>query len=105
MIDLRSDTSVRIPLRLDATGAIRVGETRVSLPSVLIAFQQGETPEQIVHSFPTLDLSEVYAVITYYLANRAEVDAWLDLETAEGKRIQREAEARFDHKGLPRTTP
>jgi uncharacterized protein (DUF433 family) len=100
MQNLEDEKTVRVPLRIDAGGAVRVGETRVSLLSVLTAFQRGDTPEQIVHSFPTLELSDVYAVISYYLANKEDVDAWLEGERAEGERIHAEAAARFDQKGI-----
>ena len=72
----------------------------MSLLSVLTAFQRGDTPEQIVHSFPSLELSDVYAVVSYYLANKEDVDAWLESEEAEGERIRAEAETRFNQKGI-----
>ena len=100
MLNLENEKSVKIPLRADDSGAVRVGNTRVSLLSVLTAFQQGDTPEQIVHSFPTLDLSEVYAVISYYLANKEEVDSWLEQEVMQGERVRKETESRFDQKGI-----
>jgi uncharacterized protein (DUF433 family) len=58
-------------------GACWVGETRVSLDSVVYEFLEGQTPESIVQSFPALDLEQVYGAITFYLAHRAEVDAYL----------------------------
>ena len=73
MINLDSDKIVKVPLRIDEGGAIRVGATRVSLLSVLMAFQSGSTAEQILHSFPSLDLTDIYAVISYYLANRDDL--------------------------------
>ncbi len=100
MLNLENENTVKVPLRVDAGGAVRVGETRVSLLSVLTAFQRGDTPEQIVHSFPSLELSDVYAVVSYYLANKGDVDAWLESERAEGERIHAETEARFNQKGI-----
>ena len=49
MLSLENAQTVRVPLRVDSSGAVRVGNTRVALLSVLTAFQRGETPEQIVH--------------------------------------------------------
>jgi len=100
MLDIENGVTIKVPLRIDRDGAVRVGRTRVSLLSVLTAFLSGDTPEQIVQSFPTLDLSDVYAVIGYYLANRDQVDAWLKAEEEEGERIRREAEADFDQTGI-----
>lgn len=51
------------PLREDASGALRVGDSRVLLELVVRAFQDGATPEAIVQRYATLALSDVYAVI------------------------------------------
>ncbi|MBE9108734.1 DUF433 domain-containing protein [Nodosilinea sp. LEGE 07298] len=56
--------------------------TRISIDSVVYAFRDGLAPESIVQSFPLLTLEQVYGVITFYLANRAEVDAYLAAEQA-----------------------
>src|ERR1044072_1355783 len=50
----------------------------VSLDSVVPRFLEGLSPESITtECFPILSLEEVYGVIAYYLAHRAEVDAYL----------------------------
>lgn len=85
--------TMAVPLRTDAQGAIRIGSTRVLLEMVVHAFQRGATPESIVQSFPALRLDEVYAVIAYYLQNRAEVDAYLHHVETEGQRIREKIEA------------
>ncbi|NJL56734.1 DUF433 domain-containing protein [bacterium] len=54
--------------------------TRISLDSIVYAFQKGLSPEGIVQSFPLLTLEQVYGAITFYLANRAEIDACLAVE-------------------------
>ena len=65
-------------------GGCWVSGTRVSLDSVVLAFLQGLSPETIASEcFPTLTLEQVYGAITYYLANRAEVDAFLKRTDAE----------------------
>jgi uncharacterized protein (DUF433 family) len=56
--------------------------TRVSLDSIVYAFRQGLSPESIVQSFPLLTLEQVYGAIAFYLANRAEIDAYLTTEEA-----------------------
>lgn len=65
------------PLREDAAGAVRVGESRVLLELVIRAFQDGATPETIVQRYSTLALPDVYAVIAYYLRHRSEVESYL----------------------------
>lgn len=51
---------------------------RVSLDSIVYRFLEGLSPESIATDcFPVLSLEEVYGAITYYLAHREEVDAYL----------------------------
>ena len=56
---------------------MRVGASRVLLELVIRAFQDGATPETIVQRYSTLALSDVYAVIAYYLRHRSEVEVYL----------------------------
>jgi uncharacterized protein (DUF433 family) len=88
-------TTVDVPLRIDEHGKIRVGSTRVLLEFVIHAFQQGETAEGILDSYPALKLAEVYAVLAYYLAHRTEVDAYVQQADQRAERIQRETEAAY----------
>ena len=60
-------------------GAYRISDSRVSLDSVVYAWRDGLSPESIRENFPVLTLEEVYAAITFYLANQAEVDTYLSL--------------------------
>jgi uncharacterized protein (DUF433 family) len=66
-----------LPLRKDETGAIRVGDSRVLLETVIRAFQDGASPESIVHRYSTLSLSDVYTTIGYYLRHQDTVEAYL----------------------------
>ncbi|RMI04830.1 MAG: DUF433 domain-containing protein [Calditrichaeota bacterium] len=89
-----------VPLRIDKNGVVRVGNTRVTLDTVVLAFRQGATAEEIAHQYPTLDLAEVYAVIAYYLRHRAEVEEYLARRRAEAEEIRKENESRFDPTGI-----
>lgn len=61
-----------------------VAGTRVSLDSVVIAFLDGLSPETIVaECFPVLTLEQVFGAIAYYLANRVEIDAYMQSTKAE----------------------
>jgi len=64
----------KIPIGTDKDGVIRVGNTRVTLQTLVTAFNGGSTAEEIVYQFPVLNLADVYAVITYYLRNRDTVE-------------------------------
>ena len=83
-----------VPLRVDETGTVRVGKTRVILELVVHAFQDGATPEQIVQDYDTLNLADVYAVIGYYLRHRDEVDAYLAERAAEAEELWKKIEER-----------
>jgi uncharacterized protein (DUF433 family) len=69
-------------VRLDEHGALRVGNTRVMLDSVVAAFEQGHSPETIRQQYPALRLEEVYGAITYYLAHPKEVGEYLARQNA-----------------------
>ncbi|MBM4463998.1 MAG: DUF433 domain-containing protein [Chloroflexi bacterium] len=56
---------------------IRIKGHRIGIDDVLYYYLEGYTPEEIAAQLPTLSLEEIYATITYYLQNRAEVDAYL----------------------------
>ncbi|HKW98350.1 MAG TPA: DUF433 domain-containing protein [Bryobacteraceae bacterium] len=57
--------------------AYYVAGTRISLDSIVHAFRRGESPETICQNFELLRLEEVYGAIAYYLANQAEINAYL----------------------------
>ena len=63
-------------------GGYYVIGTRISLDSVVYGFQEGQPPESIIRSYPSLDLEQVYGAIAFYLANRSDIDAYLAAEEA-----------------------
>ena len=71
--------SMAAPLRADReTGAVRIGDSRVTLDTVVGCFKRGDSPAAIAESFDALSLADVYAVIAYYLQRADEVDAYLE---------------------------
>jgi uncharacterized protein (DUF433 family) len=71
----------------------RVGGSRVLLELVIRAFEDGATPEAIVHRYATLTLADVYAVVAYYLRHRGEVDAYLARREVTASELRRRVEA------------
>ena len=63
-------------------GAYRVGDTRVSLDSLVYLFREGMSAESMVESYPALTFEQVHGALAFYLADQKEVDAYL----AEGQR-------------------
>ena len=92
--------TAEIPLATDEHGVVRVGGTRVTLDSVIVAFRAGATPEEITQQFPTLPLADVYQVIAYYLNHFAEVDSYLATRQKAADVLRKEIETRFDSHGM-----
>jgi uncharacterized protein (DUF433 family) len=88
------------PLRVDEDGVVRVGGTRVTLDTVVSAYLDGVSPEEIVDRYPSLSLAAVYGVISYYLHHRPQVDAYLREREQQAAAVRRENEARFDPRGV-----
>jgi len=89
-----------LPFAEDEHQVIRVGGTRVSLESVVVAFDRGASAEEIVDRYPGLDLPQVYATLAYVLANRALVDAYLSRRQAEVANLRAQVEAKHPAAGL-----
>jgi uncharacterized protein (DUF433 family) len=78
----------RPPLREDDTGAIRVGNSKVLLETVIRAFQDGASPESIVQRYSTLSLSDVYSTIGYYLRHENAIEAYLSQREQTAQAVQ-----------------
>jgi uncharacterized protein (DUF433 family) len=72
-------------------GGYYVAGTRISLDSVVYAFNRGDSPERILKEFPLLDrVSRVYGAIAFYLDHKVEIDKYLE-----------ETELEFEASGIP----
>lgn len=58
-------------------GVFRVAGSRVSLDSLVYLFREGDSPESMVESYPTLSLEKVYGALAFYLANQTMIDQYL----------------------------
>jgi len=90
----------RPPLRVDQGGAVRVGNSRISLDLVVEQYENGMTPEDMVRAYDTLLLADVHAVIAYYLRHRDEVRAYLKRRAEEAEALRAKIEA-----DRPRVSP
>jgi uncharacterized protein (DUF433 family) len=86
-------SAVLPPLRVDESGAVRVGTSRVSLDLVVGQYENGMTPEDMVRAYDTLALADVHAVIAYYLRHRDEVRAYLKRRGEEAAAMRTKIEA------------
>src|SRR5262245_50592029 len=83
-----------VPLRYDSSGVLRVGNTRVTLDTVIRAYRDGASPEEIVLRYDSLDLGEVHAVIAYYLRHRGEIDSYLTRRVEHAADVRKQVTAR-----------
>jgi uncharacterized protein (DUF433 family) len=81
------------PLRRDAAGTLRIGNSRVLLELVIHAFEDGATPETIVQQYPTTTLADTYGVIAYYLRHRTEVSAYLAEREHQAEEVRTRVES------------
>lgn len=87
-------------IRIDETGVARVGNTRVTLDIVIEDFNNGASAEEIVRSYSSLKLADVYGAISYYLREKPAVDAYLAERERQAEEVRREYEARLNQTGL-----
>ncbi len=85
--------TLAVPLREEPAGVLRVGDSRVLLELVIRAYQRGASPQEIVRMYDSLLLSDVFAVVAYYLANPSEIDDYLRKCDAESESVRRKIEA------------
>ena len=88
------------PLWQEPDGTVRITGSRVTLDTIVGAFQQGATAEQIQDSFPSLSLRQIYGTIAWYLENEGEVAVYLRERRADAEAIRREVESRQDAAGF-----
>jgi uncharacterized protein (DUF433 family) len=85
-----------IPLAVNSDGVVRVGDTRVTLDTVIDAFLEGSTAEEIAHQYPSLNLPDIYSVIGYYLKNQYEVEKYLEARREQAKVVREQNESKYD---------
>lgn len=81
------------PLQIDEGGAVRVGQSRVSLDIIVEQYENGMTPEELVRAYDTLRLADVHAAIAYYLKFREDVRDYLTRRKAEAEALHATLEA------------
>jgi uncharacterized protein (DUF433 family) len=64
-------------------GMYQIGDTRISLDSLVYLFREGLSVESMVESYPVLSLEQVHGALAFYLGNQKAIDAYL----AEGQRV------------------
>lgn len=91
------EETIIMPLVVTEQGTIRIKGSRVSLDSIIHHFKLGATAEQIVQSFPSLSLGEVYSSIAYYLTHRQEIETYLKQQQVAADSLQDKLESNPDY--------
>jgi uncharacterized protein (DUF433 family) len=88
------------PLETDTHGVIRVGKTRVTLDTVVTSFLEGALAEEIADQYPSLQLSDIYLVLGYYLRHKTEINSYLTERRLQSELLRQETEKRFNPIGI-----
>jgi uncharacterized protein (DUF433 family) len=95
-----TDTTERVPVHTDVDGVVRVGGTRVTLDTLVAAFDAGATAEEIAQQYPSVALADVYSVIAYYLRHQAEIQAYIMERRQQASQVREQNEQRFNPSGV-----
>lgn len=90
----------QVPLHFDKHGAVRVTGSRVTLDTIVGFYEQGESPEEIVDGFPTLQLADVYAIVSYYLKHKTAVRQYLREREKRANALRKKIQARSNTRDL-----
>lgn len=71
-------------------GRPRIVEHRITVHNIVIDFNAGRKPEDIVAERPQLTLAQVYAALAYYYANKEAIDAEIAADIEEYDRLEAE---------------
>src|SRR5258706_5010763 len=86
-------------------GRPRIAGTGVTVRRIVGWYKLGRSPEEIAETYGHLTLAQVFAALTYYQANREEIEADIAIEEAEADQIEQEFRSRrtpSDDSSLPR---
>ena len=88
------------PLRVDDSGSVRIGPTRVTLDTLVSSYRDGSTAEELVQQYPSLSLADVHATLAFYLTHQSDVDAYLQQRQRDAIDTRRRVEQVCDQRGL-----
>ena len=71
-------------------GRPRIAETRISVQRIAVWYKTGMNAEEIVERMGNVRLAQVYAALTYYHANREEIEAYIASEKNDYERLAKE---------------
>jgi len=95
-----TETTERVPVHTDPDGVVRVAGTRVTLDTLVAAFDAGATAEEIAQQYPSVALADVYSVIAYYLRHQSEIQAYITERQQQAAQVREQNEQQFNPSGV-----
>ncbi len=89
-----------LPIVMDHDGVMRILHSRVTLDTLVSAFQDGATAEEIAQQYPTVSLADIYSIIGYYLRRHPEIDAYLARRQQAAQQVRQQNERRCNPAGI-----
>ncbi|MBI5952722.1 MAG: DUF433 domain-containing protein [Chloroflexi bacterium] len=89
-----------IPLKMNKDGVILVSKTRVTLDTIVAAFSEGASAEEISYQYPSVPLGDIYSVIGYYLRKKKQVDAYLKRREKLAQEVRKQNEEKANASGI-----
>lgn len=87
--------SIEIGSMIDASpdfknGRPCIASTGITVHRIAIWYKLGHSPEEIARRYGHLSVAQVFAALTYYHANRDEIEAAIAADEIEADRIESE---------------
>ena len=86
-----------VPLVQWEDGSVRVRNSRVTLDTIVIQMQVGDTVAEIHEEFPTVSIMQIEEILRWYFDNKAQVDEFLEQNEAEAEEMRKEIESTPEH--------
>ena len=89
-----------IPLKMNKDGVILISKTRVTLDTIIVAFSEGASAEEISYQYPSVPLGDIYSVIGYYLRKKKQIDVYLKRREKVAQEVRRQNEENSNASGI-----
>ncbi len=89
-----------VPIKVDENNVWRVGKTRVTVDTIVAAYNEGATAEEIAMQYSSVSLADVYSIISFYLNRQTDVEIYLEKRREQAQKVRTENEIRSSTNGL-----
>jgi uncharacterized protein (DUF433 family) len=96
----RQNFATGAPLVQNDDGTVRVNGSRVTLDTLVAAFQREDTREEILESFPSLSAAQINDVMDWYLTHQTETQEYVGERATDGERLRQQIESRPEYAEL-----